>query len=261
MQLRAVTSEEGAGPWSDIGQGQANRPPGAAGQALPAHTGAVNTVGSLSTASYFTDPDSDALTYMVTSEYPGLVQMGAAPGATVSWSYLNSGRSQITITAQDGYGGAFSGSFTATASPPAWTRAVAENAAAGTLVGNPVTGTPYNGETLTYTLTGEASTSGAFEIDSATGQIKVKQGASLDYETKSSYTGQVEYTVQGQAAFANVTINVTDVEPGQPGTPTVARTKFSAPTNPALDVTWTAPASGVPPTGYEAQYRKKAAQG
>ena len=41
----------------------------------------------------------------------------------------------------------------------------------------------------------------------------------------------------------------------------MTRTTLGKPSNPALDVTWTAPASGATPTGYEAQYRKKAADG
>ena len=49
--------------------------------------------------------------------------------------------------------------------------------------------------------------------------------------------------------------------PEKPGTPTLSRTTFSEPSDPALDVTWTAPASGATPTGYAAQYRKKAAGG
>ena len=49
--------------------------------------------------------------------------------------------------------------------------------------------------------------------------------------------------------------------PEKPGTPTVTRKTFSEPSNPALNVTWTAPASGATPTGYEAQYRKQAAPG
>ena len=87
-------------------------------------------------------------------------------------------------------------------------RSVAENSPAGTAVGDPVTGTPYDDgdpdtdDALTYTLTGEAATSGAFVIDAASGQISVAEGATLDYETKSSYTGKVNWTVQGQAAVA-----------------------------------------------------------
>ena len=41
--------------------------------------------------------------------------------------------------------------------------------------------------------------------------------------------------------------------------PTLTRTEFSEPTDPALDVTWTAPDTDGTITGYKAQYRKKAA--
>ena len=50
----------------------------------------------------------------------------------------------------------------------------------------------------------------AFVINASTGQISVAAGAVLDHETKPSYTGQVSYTVQGQAATIDLTINVTD---------------------------------------------------
>ena len=68
--------------------------------------------------------------------------------------------------------------------------------------------------------------------------------------------------MDGHASAINVIIKVTDVEAGKPGTPTLTRTQFSEPTDPALDVTWTAAAAnGTTITGYEVQYRKKAAQG
>ena len=61
---------------------------------------------------------------------------------------------------------------------------------------------------------------------------------------------------------ANLTINVTDVTPGRTGTPTVTRTEFSKPSDPALDVAWTAaPANNTTLTGYQAQYRVKVADG
>ena len=122
--------------------------------------------------------------------------------------------------------------------------------------------------------------SGLFTIDSSTGQISVKQGATLDYETDDSYreteTWQGEvvakllprpsgtYTVRWAmtATQSDLTINVTDVEAGAPAAPTVTRTEFSGTSNPALDVTWTAPdTDGQAITGYKAQYRKKAAAG
>ena len=183
-------------------------------------------------------------------------------GATFHINILNPAETTITYGAHDEYGGYASRTFKLTGKGDV-TRSVPENSPAGTAVGDPVTGTPYGEEeTLTYTLTGEASTSGAFEIDSSSGQISVKQGASLDYETKNSYTGQVSWTVQNQVMTASLTINVTDVAPGKPDAPPVTRTQFSEQTAPALDVTWTAAAAnGLTITGYEAQYRKKVAQG
>ena len=56
----------------------------------------------------------------------------------------------------------------------------------------------------------------------ASGLIKVKQGTTLDYETKESYAGQVKWTVvQGQEAVANLTILVANMETGKPAAPTV----------------------------------------
>ena len=77
--------------------------------------------------------------------------------------------------------------------------------------------TDADGDTLAYTLTGADASS--FSIDSS-GQIKVGQGTSLDYETTTSYsvkvnvsdgkdaTGGADTTVD---ATVDVTINVTDV--------------------------------------------------
>ena len=63
-------------------------------------------------------------------------------------------------------------------------------------------------------------------------------------------------------AFADVTINVTDAEAGKPDAPTVTRTRFETETNPALDVSWTAPeANGTTIDGYKVQYRKQVADG
>ena len=105
-------------------------------------------------------------------------------------------------------------------------------------MGAPVRGTPYGTEALFYTLTGEAATSGAFVIDSATGLISVAEGATLDYEAKSSYTGKVSWTVNGQAAEVNLTINLTDVSepPLAPVNPQVTSI-----TDTGFTVTWEAP--------------------
>ena len=97
--------------------------------------------------------------------------------------------------------------------PPAFqaestTREVAENSAAGTNVGDPVTAT---GDTLTYTL--EGTDAASFDIVSTSGQIRTKSGVTYDYETKSSYalTVRAEDRNGGSDTIA-VTITVTDVE-------------------------------------------------
>ena len=232
------------------------------------------------------DPDGDTLRWDVSFQHPGIADIGdfqfssdytgltfldeeTRNKATLRFTYqfFNPATSGFTYGVHDGYGGYFSRKVSPRGLQTE-TRAIAENSPVGTAVGEPVTGTPYDDgddetdDALTYTLTGEAATSGAFVIDSATGQISVQEDANLDYETKSSYTGQVNWTVQGQAAAADVTINVTDAEAGQPDAPTVTRTRFEEESNPALDVTWTAPdANGTTITGYNIQYRKQVAAG
>ena len=261
VQVRAVTSDEGEGPWSDIGEGQANTPPTTNGADLADSSIAVGVATDYDVSDKFTDADSDTLTYSASAAQAGVLTAAitGSDADTLTVTALNPAASVVTYGVSDGYGGYVSRTVTITGTAAA-TRSVAENAAAGTAVGDPVTGTPYNGATLTYTLAGAAA--GAFTINSASGQISVKTGASLDYETTSSYTGTVTYTVQGQTATVNLTVNVTDVEPGQPGTPTITRTQFSGESNPALDVTWTAAAAnGLTISGYNVQYRKKAADG
>ena len=278
VQVRACTNEEDCGPWSDTGEGRANSPP-TVNPAAPAprshYTSRVLYGIRLGGEpdhpvdpyeSYFLDGDGDTLTYSPSAEHLGILHV--ALNQRISdlrfLEFLNPSTTTLTDGASDGYGGYVSRTVTVTGKDFP-TREVAENSPAGTTVGDPVTGTPYDDgndatdDSLKYTLTGDAAT--AFVIDSATGQISVKQGATLDYETKSSYTGQVNWTVQGQAAAADVTINVTDVGPGQPGAPTLTRTQFEVETPPALDATWTeAAANGFTITGYEVQYRVKAAE-
>ena len=224
--------------------------------------GAVGELDNL--AGFFTDADGDTLTYTASYEHPGV--MKASVNGTTLWTdFRNPGTTTLTYGAHDGFGGYVSRTATISSTGTV-TRSVRENSAAGTTVGARVPGMPYDDgddetdDALTYTLHGEAA--GAFVIDSATGQISVKQGASLDYETKASYTGQVKWTVQGQVCVANLTINITDAEVGKPDAPTVTRKTSSEPIIPALDVSWpAAPANGTTITGYKAKYRVKADEG
>ncbi len=89
------------------------------------------------------------------------------------------------------------------------TRTIAENTAANTNIGTPITATDTDsGDTLTYTLSGTDAAS--FGIVSTTGQLQTK--AALDYETKTSYTVTVSVSDgNGGSDSITVTINVTDV--------------------------------------------------
>ena len=81
-------------------------------------------------------------------------------------------------------------------------RAVPENSALGANVGGAVIATDSNGQTLSYTLVGDDGP--LFEVGSATGQITVGSGVSLDYEAKASYS----VTVQASDGTANAEIAV-----------------------------------------------------
>ena len=145
---------------------------------------------------------------------------------------------------------------------PGAPRSVAENSAAATNVGSPVTAMDPDGDSLTYSM----SASDVFDIDTDTGQIRVAGSATLDYEDTQSYTvtvgvsdgkdpdGNADTTVDDTI---EITINVTDVDepPAKPGAPSV--TPSSTDPQTALDVAWTAPdMTGKPPiTGYDLQYR------
>ena len=90
------------------------------------------------------------------------------------------------------------------------TVSVAENTAANTNIGSPLTATdPDAGDTLTYTL-GTTADDGHFAIDASSGQLQTKEA--LDYEGQSSYAVTVTATDDdGLSASIAVTIGVTNV--------------------------------------------------
>ena len=94
------------------------------------------------------------------------------------------------------------------------TRTVAENTGAGVNIGSAVSATDADNDTLTYTLSGTDATS--FDIVSTSGQLQTK--ATLDYETKTSYTVTVTVSDGSLADSLTVTINVTDLINEQPAT-------------------------------------------
>ena len=251
----------------------ANRPPALTSTFIGDDVAPWRTVACASSAvlaSNFSDPENDSLTYLASSNYPGIVRAGVDSeddGCRLWARAINPGTATITYGAHDGYGGYVYRTFGTTVIANV-TRSVVENSPAGTAVGGPVTGTPYDDgdpetdDTLTYTLSNGDSgdVEGVFVIDSSTGQITVAEGVELDYEHKSSYTGKVNWTIQGQAVAADLTIEIGDVSAGQPAAPTVTRTPSDVEMNPALDVAWTAPdPNGFTIIFYHVQYRKKGA--
>ncbi len=88
-------------------------------------------------------------------------------------------------------------------------REIVSDAALGTGVGEPVVATDPDGDTLTYTLSGDDAAS--FTIDPSTGQLMT--ATALYHEAKSSYTVVVTATDPSDAsAEIRVTITVTKVE-------------------------------------------------
>ena len=91
------------------------------------------------------------------------------------------------------------------------TRSVAENTAAATNIGAPVTATDTDtdsGDTLTYSLSG--SDAASFAIIASSGQLQTK--TALDYETKSRYSMTVTATdLSGASDSITLTITVTNV--------------------------------------------------
>ena len=136
------------------------------------------------------------------------------------------------------------------------TRSVAENSPAGTNVGTPVIASDPDGDALSYGLGGTDGSK--FAIDSATGQITVGAGTTLDYETTTSYSvtvsfsdgkdvaGNPDATVDGAIA---VTIDVLDVdEPQAAPTPTPTPTPSPTPTPTPTPVVAATPSPTPSPT-------------
>ncbi len=180
-------------------------------RSIAENAAADTTVGTPVTA---TDPDDDTLTYSLTSNEFAINsssgQLTVKSGADLDYETTTS--YSLTVTASDG---TLTTDFTVTVTVTdvdeapdgsAQTRSVPENAAAGDKVGAPVTVTDPENKTLTYALT-----SNEFAINASSGQLTVKTGASLDYETKSSYSLTVTANDGANTTSISVTINVTDV--------------------------------------------------
>ena len=176
-----------------------------------------------------TDADGDRLTYSLTGTDAGSFTINSSTGqimvgAGTTLDYETKASYMVTVTATDPDGASDIIDVTIMVTdvdepannPPAFsddevTRSVPENSPPGTNVGDPVTGTDPDRDTLTYTLTG--TDAGSFTINSSTGQIMVGAGTTLDYETKETYMVTVTATDSQMATDTiDVTIMVTDVD-------------------------------------------------
>ena len=112
-------------------------------------------------------------------------------------------------------------------------RSVAEDAAGGVNIGDPITATDPESDSLTYGITGAEAR--YFQIDASTGQISVGTNVALDYEDRSSYSFRMQVhdgkdaggnaeTETAWDSFITVTVGVTNVD--EPG---VASTDSEAP--------------------------------
>ena len=133
-------------------------------------------------------------------------------------------------------------------------RSVAENTVPNTDIGEPVTATDDNGDTLNYSLSNSGTNTDAdsFSIVTRTGQIRTSDPLNFEEKNRYSVTVTVDDGRGGEDSI-RVTINVDDVNerPGKPLAPTV-----TAGGETSLNVEWSAPSNTGPPIDdYDVQYR------
>ncbi|WP_066067107.1 cadherin domain-containing protein [Neobacillus soli] len=122
----------------------------------------------------------------------------------------------IVITAQDGT----TATYTVVVhrnNPPGLTDTtftVNENAQTGTTVGTLAADDP-DGDSLSYSIL-SGNTDKVFDLNPATGEIKVANGSLLDFETTTSYTIAVQVSDGVDKATANLNINVNDLNDNLP---------------------------------------------
>ncbi|MDE0472333.1 MAG: ankyrin repeat domain-containing protein [Ekhidna sp.] len=107
---------------------------------------------------------------------------------------------------------------------PEQTFSIAENAAAGKVVGT-VIATDADNDNLTFSITA-GNTGDAFLINAATGEISVKTSAPLDFETTPTFTLTVQVSDGDFLVSASVTVNLTDVDEGPAPCPYASPTPF-----------------------------------
>ena len=233
-----------------------------ASRSIPETAGVGTSLGNAVRA---TDADTgDTLTYTLSgtdaasfriNSANGQLSTGVALDADVKASY------SVSVNASDGKATATI-AVTVTVTPvtnsaPVFagvsaTRSVAETAATGDSVGDPVIAIDPDGNALTYRMGGTDAAS--FIIIAATGQIQTL--VPLDYETKSFYVVQVTAN-DGLVDSIPITVIITVTDVGAPAAPDAPTVLGESSTS--LSVSWTEPADTLPAiSDYDYRYKESA---
>ena len=188
-------------------------------RAVAENTGAGQDIGSAISA---TDPDDDTLTYTLGGTDAAAFSIDNTNGqlqTKAALDYETKAAYTVTIIVSDTK---LTDSIDVTINitdvnenrAPVFTegsdttRSIAENTSAGQNIGTMVSATdPNTGDTLTYTLGGADAAS--FSINGTNGQLQTK--ATLNYETKTSYTVTITVSDTKLTDSIDVTIEVTDI--------------------------------------------------
>ena len=191
-------------------------------RSIAENTASGQNIGSAVSA---TDSDtSDTLSYTLGGTDASSFSIVGASGqlqTSAALDYETKSSYSVTVSVSDGNGGSDSITVTINVtdvtenSAPVFTAgdsttlSIAENTASGQNIGSAVSATDSDtSDTLTYSLGGTDASS--FSIVSTSGQLRTS--ASLDYETKSSYSVTVSVSDGNNGSDSiSVTINVTNV--------------------------------------------------
>ncbi len=190
-------------------------------RSIAENTGSGVDIGSAVSA---TDADSgDTLTYTLGGTDVNAFSINSTNGqlrTSAALDYENKNSYSVTVSVSDGNGGTDSITVTINVTDvnenrapvftegTSTTRSVAENTGSGVNIGTTVSATDADNDTLTYTLGGTDAAS--FSIDRSSGQLQTK--ASLDYESKTSYTVTVTVSDGTLTSTITVVINVSDID-------------------------------------------------
>ena len=144
---------KGEGTWSEIDEGTANTPPETTAEPADRDIrwGSSQGVRLMFNDVHFSAADGDELTFTAEAQYPGILQpsiigiKGERDNRAVSITALNPSaeETRVNFYAHDGYGGRAPNHARVTVNTNEL-RIIRENSLAGTAVGAPLVGQPYD---------------------------------------------------------------------------------------------------------------------